>query len=327
MIDYMSLSRKQWLDLSAIFYTRLKQELEMFSPADWERVTPYLGWRNRDVLAHMSSAISINFREVLDRALAGNPGAPSEFNTFARNAREVARSRNTPPADILREFWAGLDSILEIYREMSDKDWLKPAWFYVGRVNIRTLFLAQFGDNVFHERDLTLVTGRWNGLDPEVASPLIDWFLRELHPSQFRPHKATGLRATTAYRLTGAIAGEWTLDIADNACRVELRPAVRADVTIEAEAEELVKASQGRAAPLVGRLARLVDWVAGPNSHEDVTAAITGYASAIPAALLGRIHISGDRALANRVNNSFWHFWERSEQTRYNIGLDQTDSS
>src|SRR5215472_7823009 len=106
MSDYTSLSRTQWLDLAGRFYARLEQELNAFKPSDWERVTPYLGWRNRELLAHMSSAIAVNFREVLDRSLAGDPSAPMEFDTFARNAREVVHRRAVPVAVVLHEFWS-----------------------------------------------------------------------------------------------------------------------------------------------------------------------------------------------------------------------------
>lgn len=324
MMDYTGLSRTQWLDLAGRLYARLERELGAFTPSDWERVSPYLGWRNRDVLAHMASAILVNFRQVLDRALAGDPSAPPEFNTFARNTREVARRRAVPVADTLHEFWSGLDAILAIYKGMSDGDWLRPAWFFVGPVNVRALFLVQLGDNVFHERDLLLVTGRWKGLDPEVSGPLVDWFLCELRPSNFRPEKATGLRATAIYRLTGVATGEWTMEIAEGRCTVARsgRAAPHPDVTIEADAEDLVTAAQARAAPFIGRLARLVDWVRGPDHRdaERVVATITGYGSALPAILSGRIRVSGDRALANRINAAFWHFWERTEQTEHNIG-------
>ena len=95
MIDYTSLSRSDWLALSDRFYARLDSSIATLKPRDWERITPYLGWR--------------------------------------------------------------------------------PAWFFVGRVQVRTLFLVQFADNVFHERDLLIGTGRWPGIDPEWSRPLVDW--------------------------------------------------------------------------------------------------------------------------------------------------------
>ncbi len=39
---------------------------------------------------------------------------------------------------------------------------------------------------------------------------------------------------------------------------------------IEAGAEDVVAAAQGRAAPWVGRLARTCDWVRGPARAEDI---------------------------------------------------------
>lgn len=319
--DYTALSRTQWLDLAGLFYARLEQELSAFKSSDWERVTPYLGWQNRDLIAHMASAISVNFRQVLDRALAGDPGAPPEFNTFARNAREVAHRRTGTVTPVLRELWSGLDAIMALYRGISDGDWLKPAWFFVGTVNVRTLFLAQLGDNVFHERDLLLATGRWRGLDPQLSGPLLDWLLREVRPAFFRPDKAVDLRATVLYRVTGTLSAEWTMVIADEQCVVEPRTTPNPDVIIEADPEAFVAVSQARAAPFIGRLARRMDWVRGPDHREEVVATITGYASELSALLSGRIRISGNRALANRVNASFWHFWERTQQTEHSIAL------
>ena len=326
MMDYTSLSRSQWLNLARRFYARLKGELDAFTPLDWRRVSPYLGWRNRDLLAHMASAIPVNFRQVLDRALEGDPSAPPEFNTFARNGREVARRRTTPVSALLEELWQGLDSILGIYAGMSDGDWLRPAWFFVGPVNVRTLFLAQLGDNVFHERDLLLVTGRWRGLEVQEAAPLVDWFLREVRPSSFRPEKAAGLRATAMFRLSGPVSGDWTMRIGDGRCTVDQGTAPNPGVTIEANAEDLVVSAQARAAPFLGRVARRLDWVRGPDHREDVAAAITGYASTVGAVLWGRIRVSGDRALANRIRAAFWHFWQRAEQTDFNIALGRAPS-
>src|SRR2546427_10778782 len=63
-------------------------------------------------------------------------------------------------------------------------------------------------------------------------------------------------------------------------------------------------------------LARTVDWVRGPGRAEDVAAAITGTASLAWALARRRIRVSGDRALASRLNRAFWHFWQRSEERR-----------
>ena len=122
------------------------------------------------------------------------------------------------------------------------------------------------------------------------------------------------------YRLTGPGGGEWTQLIEHGTCRTLAGGSSECDVLIEGQMEELVSASQGRAAPWVGGFARLVDWIRGPSHTEDVVALITGVASLAWAARLKRsIRVSGDSALADRLDHCFWHFWQRTGQTQYNI--------
>ncbi len=295
MTDFTKISRSQWLELAQRLAERLERNCAGFTASEWECVTPYLGWRARDVLAHMTSAMPVNFRQVLDRALAGNPGPPPEFDTFTRNAREVKRRRNMPVADLRREFRNEFDALMATYRSLSDGDWLKPAWFFVGPVTVRTLFLAQLGDNVLHERDLLLVAKRWQGLDPEYAEPLVDWFMRDLRPANFRPERAKGLQAAALYRLRGPGGGEWTLQVSENTCAVEQGAVGHLEVTIEGGTEKILVAAQARAASIFGRLARKVDWICGASHAEEVVAKITGYASLLSA--LRRDHAIGSAAV------------------------------
>lgn len=319
MSDFTTLSRTEWLNLAGGFYQQLFPKLERLTPAQWNLATPYLSWRIRDVLAHMTSAMPVNFRQMLDRALAGDPSAPAEFDTFRRNAREVARRRSKPTSELIAEFRSELDSLLAIYRRIPDSLWLRPAWFFVGRVNVRSLFLVQFADNVLHERDLLVAANAWKGLDPAYADPLADWFLRELRPATFRPERARGLRAVGRYRLTGPSGGEWTMTIADGRCRVDRGGSGSPDFMIAAETEDLITAAQARAAPWMGRLARAVQGIRGPARAEDVVASITGIASGLWAVLTRRIVVSGNRVLAGRANRAFWHFWQRTAMTAENI--------
>lgn len=319
MTDYTTLSRREWIALADRFYAGLAGILAELEPAAWRRRTPYLGWRAHDVVAHMSSAIPVNFREVLDRAVAGNPAAPDEFDTFKRNAREVARRRTTPVAELLREFERELGAIMAIYRDMSDETWLAPAWFFTGRVNVRGLFLAQFADNVMHERDILLPSGRWRGFGIEWTDPLVDWFMRELRMSLFRAERTRGFRVTAAYRLAGPAGGEWTLAIEDGRAEVRRGAEAGADVSVAAEAEQVVASAQGRAAPWVGALARRVQWLRGPGHAEDVVARITGKAALVDALARRRVRIDGDRQTARGIGRAFWHFWERTPMTEANI--------
>jgi hypothetical protein len=319
MADFTQFTRFKWLELSDRFHDHLDRTFAALPSAAWDRRTGYLGWRARDVLAHMTSAMPINFREMLDRALSGHPEPPAEFNTFTRNARAVAAHRGRSISDLVKEFHAESASILATYRGLSDADWLRPAWFFVGPVNVRALFLVQFADNVFHERDLLKAAGQWEGIDPLHSPPLVDWFVREYRPAGFRPERAADIEAVVVYRLAGVGGGEWTLRVANCACAVGQGAAVPADVTVEADVEDLVAAALARAAPVVGHVARALDWVRGPSRAEDVVAAVTGATSVAVAMSRGRIRIHGDRALARRVNGAFWHFWQRTDQTAANL--------
>ena len=320
MVDYTLLSRSEWLILADRFYERLRPGLAELAPDEWERTTPYLGWRARDVLAHMTGALPVNFRQVLDRALADQTGPPKEFNTFARNRKEVERRRAQPVGEILHEFWSELDKILATYRAMTDEDFLRPAWFFVGPVQVRTLFLVQLSDNIFHERDILLPNRKWRGIEGEHVPYLVDWFLREVRPANLRPG-ADGFHATILYRLSGPGGGEWTMEVSGARCQTRSGPAEQPDVVVEAQVEDLIAAGQARAAPWVGFLARKVERIRGPGRTEDVVAALTG-AAALGFALAGRkIRFRGPSATVRPLMGRFWHFWERTEQTEQNIAL------
>src|SRR2546427_543206 len=127
------------------------------------------------------------------------------------------------------------------------------------------------------------------------------------------------LRPVRRYGLRGPGGGEWPLTVADSACRVERGEDGRLDVTLVADAEALFAAAQGGAAPWVGRVARTVDWIRGPARAEDTVAAITGIMSLARAVALRRIRVGGNRAVAARLNQAFWHFWERTAMTAANI--------
>ena len=330
MTDYTALTRRDWLALANRFYEHLDPFLAALTSSEWARPTPYFGWSAKDVLAHMTSAMPVNFRQMLDRALTGDPSAPAEFDTFNRNAREVARRRERPAREVLDEFRRELNVIMGVYRSITDADWARPAWFFVGRVSVRTLFLVQLADNVFHERDLALPNGRWRGIEPRWGAPLLDWFMREFRAATFRPDRADGLRGAAVYRLTGAAGGEWTTRVRDGRCTIVPGGDPNPDITLEAAVEDLVAAALGRAPPWVGRAARALDWMAGRDRTEDTVAGITGRVSLVTGLALRRIRVSGDRSVARAMSRAFWHFWERTRQTegehRARLGLGEQPS-
>jgi len=318
--EFDRISRREWLALGDAFYRRLDATFASLEADAWRRTTPYLGWSAHDVLAHMTSAMPVNFREVLARALDGNAAPPAEFDTFHRNARAVAERRARSIPQLLDEFHRELEAILAIYRGMSDADWERPAWFFVGPVRVRTLFLVQLADNVFHERDLLIAGGAWAGLQPDWGRPLIDWFFREYRPAIFRPDAIAGLRTTVWYHLTGEVGGDWTMTIADGRCGVERGELLTAELHFGGDAEAVIAAGLARSAPWVGSAARLASRIVRPRDEERFVAKVTGSASLAAAIAARRIRLRGDTTVARKLNRAFWHFWERSAMTERNIG-------
>ena len=89
----------------------------------------------------MASAVPLNFMESLNRALADNPAPLHELDAFARNAIAVRARRIFTVPVLIDEFKSMVANFLMTYRNIDDADWLKPGWFFVGRVNVRALLL------------------------------------------------------------------------------------------------------------------------------------------------------------------------------------------
>lgn len=317
--EFDRINRRDWLALADRFYANLDRTFASLDAAAWRRTTPYLGWRARDVLAHMTSTMPLNFREVLGRALDGNPAPPAEFDTFRRNARAVAERRAWSVSQLLDEFHRELDAILATYRAMSDADWERPAWFFIGPVRVRTIFLVQFADNAFHERDLLIANTAWEGLDPAHGRALVDWFFREFRPATFRPGAFPGLCTTVWYHLTGSTGGDWTMTIADGRCRIEPGALETADLRFAGDAESVIAAGLARSAPWIGSVARRAARMIRPADAECFVAKVTGLASLATAIATRRIRLGGNTAVARQLHRAFWHFWERSAMTAKNI--------
>lgn len=93
MTDYTQISKSDWLSLARTFYAHLFAEIAGFNEADWHSETRYLGWNCKDLVNHMTSAVTVNFKTLIQMALDGDPVPPLGFNLFLRNANEVARRK------------------------------------------------------------------------------------------------------------------------------------------------------------------------------------------------------------------------------------------
>ncbi len=94
MIDHTKISKDEWLSLARSFYNDLLVEISITKENEWASGTCYLGWNCKDLVNHITSAITINFTLLIQMALQRKPVPEYGFNLFLRNANEVARRKN-----------------------------------------------------------------------------------------------------------------------------------------------------------------------------------------------------------------------------------------
>ena len=320
MIDHTKISKTEWLSLGRSFYSHLFTELDKLNEAEWNSHTCYLGWNCKDLVNHMTSAITINFNLLIQMALEGNPVPEPGFNLFLRNAEEVNRRRVKNTEETILEFKAEITKLLNRLEELSEEQWKMPAFFFIGDVDVCTLFLVQFADNLVHERDLMIANKRWKSFDPKFTAPLMDWFMRVFRPAFFRPERAKGESALVQYSITGIAGGNWFLSIKDNACAVYQGTIQNPDIKLTTTVEDLISAALARSTPFTGKLARALEWIVKKEKKEDFTAKLTGIFAGVSSIMLGKINIEGNKHKASAIAKKwFWHFWERTEQTQENI--------
>ena len=75
---------------------------------------------------------------------------------------------------------------------------------------------------------------------PDTAKEII-----EAMPSAFRPERATSLKATYQFELTGEGGGDWVLEIANQQCQVKEGIAAEPDATIILAAADYVALVKG----------------------------------------------------------------------------------
>ena len=319
MIDHRKLSTADWLDLAQGFYDRLGRYARSLPTDAWRRPTTYIGWDCRQLVAHLTSAITINFQLLIRMAREGKPLPPDGFNIFLRNAEAVAARRALAPALILDEYDREIADIMRMYRSLTEAEWRLPAFFFVGDVDVRMLFLIQLSDNLVHERDLHVAQGESFTFSLQMAPPLLDWFLTSFRPASFRPDRADGIDRTIHYHMIGDVAGDWTMTIRDRQLTAVQGAPASADLRLTMTVEDLVDVALARAAPWVARLARLGGAVLPASRREDFAALVTQRAAQLGALGGGRVAIEGDRRVLRELDSVFWHFAERMSQTQYNL--------
>jgi len=320
MTDHTKISKEEWISLARRFYTHLIEELSKINEKQWSAPTRYLGWNCKDLVNHMTSAITINFNLLIQLALEGKPVPPPGFNLFLRNANEVARRRSNSIPKTIEEFQIEITRLMDSYDKMSEEQWIAPAFFYIGDVDIRTLFLVQLADNIVHEQDLMVAINKWQSFNPEYASPILDWFMTSFRPAFFKPGISKNESVTIQYFIVGNIEGTWYLKVENNFCTAYRGTIADPEIKITMTIENLIYVALARSSPITGKIARSVQWLVKKEKREDFTAKFTGIIAGLSMVFSGKIKIEGNKKKATRVMQKwFWHFWERTQQTQENI--------
>jgi hypothetical protein len=202
---------------------------------------------------------------------------------------------------------------------LTEEDWLKPDWFFIGDVNIRCLFLIQLSDIVVHERDILMAAGKWKGFDSQLLQPLIDWFMCEFRPASFRHEGNEKLGMTISYKLSGLVEGNWTMHLENGKCYTERDAISKPDILIQADTEDLIITSLARANPMTGSMIRKFAYMLPTSKREDFVATATNYFSFGTAILSKRLRINGKRSKVTKLKKAFWHFGERRKQSEPGI--------
>jgi hypothetical protein len=268
----------------------------------------------------MTSAITINFNLLIEMALEGKPVPAPGFNLFLRNADEVERRKTHTITRTIEEFEMEINKLLNRYDDMTEEQWRTLAFFYIGDVDIRTLFLVQFADNLVHERDLMMANNRWRSFNPEYTNPLLDWFMTAFRPASFKEDSSKNVSATIQYYINGNVGGSWYMKVENNSCNVFRGEVQKAEIEVTMTIEDLINVALARSSPLVGKLARSMQWIVKKQKREDFAAKVTGITAVVSSLLSRNIKIKGNKKKATwLMQECFWHFWERTEQTQYNI--------
>jgi hypothetical protein len=319
MVDHRQLTTEVWLKLAENFYARLGTYMRSLSAAQWQRPTTYLGWNCLELATHLTSAITINFRTLVGMAMEGKPLPPAGFNIFLRNARAVDERRDRTVGQVMDEYEREIAAMLGVYRSLSEGDWKRPAFFFIGDTDIRMLFLVQLSDNVVHERDLHVAQGEDFLFDVSTTAPLLDWFITAFRAASFRPDLASGVDRSVQYNITGSVPGEWHMIIRDGMLRTGQGRIESPDLEVSLTTEALVDLSLARARPWAGIVARKLSAITSTDRREDFTARFTAHAALMGALLGGKVKFQGDKRVRRELQRVFWHFWERMPQTQYNI--------
>ena len=151
--------------------TRLAALLVGLTDEQWASASRCDGWTVQDVVAHLVG-VNAFWRSSVGAGLAGTPTRVLDgFDPAATPPLMVAPMRTLTPAEVLDQFVASNDALLETIAAIDDGGWSMLAETPAGHVPIRLLAQHALWDSWVHERDIALPLGLGPAVEPdEVVS-------------------------------------------------------------------------------------------------------------------------------------------------------------
>ena len=138
---------------------RLAAVVSSFTDEQWARPSRCAGWSNRDVISHLDTtngfwvfSIASGLRGEPSRLLLG-------FDPAATPAQLVAASDGVPTGQVLEQFLASTDALLDVLTSLDDAGWSTLAETPAGHLSVSAVAHHALWDSWVHERDILLPLG------------------------------------------------------------------------------------------------------------------------------------------------------------------------
>jgi uncharacterized protein (TIGR03083 family) len=138
---------------------RLAAAVTSFTDEQWAQPSRCAGWSNRDVISHLDTTNGFWVFSIT----SGLRGEPSQlllgFDPTATPAQLVAASEGVPTGQVLEQFLASTDALVDLLTSLDDVGWSTLAEAPPGHLSVSAVAHHALWDSWVHERDILLPLG------------------------------------------------------------------------------------------------------------------------------------------------------------------------
>ena len=189
----------------------------LLTDPEWDRESLCKGWSVKDILIHTVRGEREIFYPNLKRALAGDATAPQGFSLGHVNAEQVAAHRHRDIEELLQEAVDTVDETHEILAELSDEDFVRPAWNPITPGTLGFYVKGRIWEWWTHGQDVRVPLRRPGGREPDRTRPVVE-VVRDGITGVFIPERSRGVHVAYAFKV-GDVS--FTVRIDDGTCRVD----------------------------------------------------------------------------------------------------------